>query len=762
MLEEVQHYLTASFSVPSATAPFSASSATTPFFVFVGDAAYQSVRTELLGFGLQECKTSCFCSGPDKVPNLDALMGEVRTSPHKLLVTGLGEYLALRGKRQADDTLARLKDMSLENGKVVLLLRGLAAQLTELQRDPRFDGRRFCVLEPTDCDLAVTLVAPNLGLAAISGFKALLESLETGRQGRLPVCTAVSFAESLCTVGAIKSAYDGVRQTVSNLEVPESGGTEAQWAELLAELNQHQGSLEAVFSAHGLDGNLEQNLSDFLQDQTFRNWLAFLCLHTKRDKLHNSYLRFALNRAASLEQLGKELNIALVSISPQDPNFARWYQERKKLVKSFAESDIIDFIQANNKRQKESICRLTDNTIRERQAVLSWIAQHGLYEHLENIYPDLADYLKPYRFKGTDQAELLTHYFADYRRQKVCNTLDPDFLAQVEELAHKRPFNRLPTREQVLPKLNRKDTQKDTLLYWLDALGVEYLAFMEAQAKKKKLTLRVHLARAALPTITSENRRFYDDWPGEKFSDKELDKIKHADRSSYDFTKEQLPIHLAKELEIIADVMEKAARMLKDDKYKRILIVSDHGTSRLAVLHNKTEKYETETQGKHSGRCCPAFADWDLPCATEENGWLVLADYGRFKGSRAADVEVHGGASLEEVVVPLIELSLKNSALTVEVVEKQVKADSKTGTQIELYFNHPVDQKCQVHLLWKDKVYSAEPHADRQHFLVSIPDINRAGEYFVEVHAGDEVFKDIKFKAVGKSATTNDEFDSLF
>ena len=125
---------------------------------------------------------------------------------------------------------------------------------------------------------------------------------------------------------------------------------------------------------------------------------------------------------------------------------------------------------------------------------------------------------------------------------------------------------------------------------------------------------------------------------------------------------------------MIATTLEEAARTLKAHKCKRFLLASDHGASRLAVIAGKEEKYETEIyegehRGRHSGRCCPAFSPYDLPFAAEENGWLVLADYGRFKGGRVADVEVHGGASLEEAVVPLVELSLKNTALTVELVE---------------------------------------------------------------------------------------------
>ena len=73
------------------------------------------------------------------------------------------------------------------------------------------------------------------------------------------------------------------------------------------------------------------------------------------------------------------------------------------------------------------------------------------------------------------------------------------------------------------------------------------------------------------------------------------------------------------------------------------------------------EKYETDTKGEHSGRCCKYFDGCDIENAIAENGYIILTDYGRFKGSRAANVEAHGGASLEETVIPLITLSLRNS-----------------------------------------------------------------------------------------------------
>jgi hypothetical protein len=205
-------------------------------------------------------------------------------------------------------------------------------------------------------------------------------------------------------------------------------------------------------------------------------------------------------------------------------------------------------------------------------------------------------------------------------------------------------------------------------------------------------------------------------------------------------------------------VIDKAATKLALRNYKNFLIVSDHGASRLAVLRRKEEKYDTDTNGEHSGRCCKLFQPYDLPFAAEENGYLVLADYGRFKGSRAANVEVHGGASLEEVVVPVIELSLKDINVTVKLIEEIVTVDFRTGTEIKLFFKSPMQD---ISVVLDGKSYSAF-QVDTNHYSVKLPDIKRAGNYTADVYASDNLIGKIRIKAQGKSGKINDAFDDLF
>lgn len=734
-----------------------ASSVTTPYFLFIGDGHYARALDELSVLGLDLLPLSGYCKSDDKMPDIDGLFTHIQEGEgngRQFVVTGLGEFLALRGSDEAVHTLSRLKDFNVGNTKVVLLLRGLAPLIDGLKMDPRFDSRRFSVVDNAICDLSFTLVAPSVGMSALSGFKALLTELENGRCGSVVVNTAINLDKALFTVHQISSAYEGIKLLTGGLVLSRSCGSDAHWAELLTELNQSNDSLDEVFEKHALGSTLESNFYARIAGDDYCNWLYFICLKCKASNLQNGYLRFVLDKTNHFEDfVGNVLN-AIIDIPHTDKRFAALYGDRKVLVEKFPESDIAGFVVNNRRVISESIYKLTDGTRAEREEIIAWFSNNHVIPEIDDIYPVLADYRKKYIFKCPELANLLTEYFEAYKRQKLFNRLEPEFLEKVDEHALSRKFNRLPTRNEIMDSVDKSDT----FLYWLDALGVEYLSLIESLVQRRGLSVRVSIARAELPTITSINRDFFDSWPGRKEKNGELDDTKHKDAGGYNFTSNELPIHLAKELDIITAMIERAATELALRQCKHFLIVSDHGASRLAVLRRKEEKYDTDTTGEHSGRCCKLFQPYDLPFAAEENGYLVLADYGRFKGSRAASVEVHGGASLEEVVVPVIDLFLKDGNVTVRLVNDTVTVDFRTGTEISLFFNSPVKD---VSVVLNGKQYPSV-QTDVNHYSVKLSDTKRAGDYSADVYAGDNLIGKIMITAQGKSGKVNDAFDDLF
>ncbi len=731
----------------------------TPYFLFISDAQYLPMIDELKVCGLNFIRISSFCRDDDKIPDIDGLLSFIEENDanavgKKFVVTGLGEFLALRGTDEAIRTLSRFKDISFNGVKVILLLRGLASLITRLETDLRFDDRKYYVIDRAECDFSFTLVAPSVNLSALTGFKAMLEELEKGINGSIVVITTISLGKAIFTVHQINNAYEGIKYTIQKFELSRSCGTDNRWMELLTELNQSGKSLDAVFEKNGLGNNLESDFYTHVAGSEYRSWICFIYLKSKADIIQNSYLRFVLDKTNRFEDfIGNILN-AIIEIPHTDKRFPTFYQERKALVEKFPESDIADFVVNNRQFVTESIYKLTDNTRSEREEIIAWLSKNGLVSQLDSIYPALAAYLKKYIFKCDELADLLTDYFETYKLQKLSNQLKPEFLKMVDDLALSRLFNRLPTRDEIIDSMDKKETY----LYWLDALGVEYLSLIESLVQKRGLSVHISITRAALPTITSINKGFFDSWQGHKDKNEELDDTKHSEKGGYNFTDNELPIHLAKELDIIIDMINKAATELTLRHCKRFLIVSDHGASRLAVLRRKDEKYDTDTSGEYSGRCCKLFQPYDLPYAAEENGYLVLADYGRFKGSRAANVEVHGGASFEEVVVPVIELSLKNGNVIVKLVDETVIVDFRNGTEIKLFFNSSVQE---VSVVLNGKHYPAI-RTDGNHYTVKLPDTKRAGNYSADVYTGDNLIGGIMFYAQGRTGKINDVFDDLF
>jgi len=736
-----------------------ASTIKTPFFLFVSDKQYLFIKDELKVCGLDFVPISRFCYDCDKIPDIDGLFSYIESADinavgKRFVITGLGEFLALCGYDEALRTLLRLKELNIGGAKVVLLLRGLSTIIGRLENDPCFDDRRHSVVDNAECTLSFTLTSQHVGLSVLNGYKDMLLELENGRNGNIVVNTLVDLNNAIFTVHQISNAYDGIKFFTSGFTLDRSCGNDVRWMELLKDLNKFNGSLDEVFDEHGLCGNLESDFYVRIVGNDYLNWLYFICLKKKADTIQNGYLRYVLDKTNRFEDFLANVLNSIIEISHNDKQFAVMNQERKILVDKFPESDIANFVINNRQNVSESIYRLTDNTRVEREEIIAWLSNNGLITQLEDIYPILAAYLKTYVFKCSDLRDLLNDYFVAYKRQKLLNRLEPEFLSKVDDLALSRQFNRLQTRDEIMDSIDKTET----FLYWLDALGVEYLGLIESIVQKKGLSINVNIARAELPTITSINRSFYDSWTGHKEKSDELDDIKHKDSGGYNFTNNKLPIHLAKELDIIVDMIDYAATKLALRQYKRILIVSDHGASRLAVLHNKEEKYETDTTGEHSGRCCKTFLPYDLPFAAEENGYIVLADYGRFKGSRAANVEVHGGATLEEVIVPIIELSLKDSRVSVKLVNDIVTVDFRQGTEIELFFNSVVKD---VSLILSGKHYQGV-QLDDNHFKVALPDIKRSCDYPADVYAGDDLIGKIIIKVQGKSGKVNDAFDNLF
>lgn len=746
-----------------------------PFFMIVGDAEYAEIIDNLKSRAISILYVSDCCRNDDKVPDLDTLREKIETADvscdyNNVVLLGLGEYLALCGEAKAYDILSSFSGYRLGGAQVVLLLRCVEMQVRQLiKNDKRLvESGSIAFGDNLSSLIHFKFSDPGLGIYKINGLKNVLRTLESGISGEISANTIMTFNDSLLPIQRVRDSYEAITKKVNMDTVPKEYGTEEMWEMLLADLRDYRFNVDKLFVNNGFLDFQDYDFYKFLYGNEYKSWLFFVFLMMNSKTYKDKYVGYALNKSTSIDSFKRNILNAIIGISHTDSRFENFYKERKRLLTHYPESEIATFVSENRINAEESIYKLTDNTMVEKKEEIIWIANHGMPENLDDIYPDLYAYTKEYAFNGKGLepsfAARLTAYFEKYKELKLRNKLTKGFSDEVDLLAKERIYNRLPKRDELVKEKNDGSTQ----LFWIDALGVEYLSYIVELAKRHGLKISVEIGRADLPTITRENRSFFDNWPKELRHPKEedLDNTKHEEKGGYYYSsKTPFPIHLAEELRIISNAICESATILGLRTCDRIVIASDHGASRLAVLKNKEEKYDTgdeqDKESKHSGRCCKYFPECDLPFAIPEpeRGYMVLADYGRFKGSRASNVEVHGGASLEEVIVPVITLSLKDNSIVISVIDAdKVKADYKTGIRINLYVNKMIRETLAVS--YGNKRYPAK-RIDDNHFSVDIPDIKKAGTYGMDVYLGDGLASHIKITPTGKSAVVNDDFEDL-
>ena len=185
-----------------------------PFFYVVSDDNYRSVLSELQRRGLKVIKTSDFCKNADRFPALDDLIdsfriADVDCATNKYVLIGLGEYLALRGEAEALKVIRGLKNTTLGNARVVILLRYIRTQVKTIsEEDLRLKAQRVYFDDGDMAAISITNIRmkSNLGLVSGNGIKELLKQFETGATGNLFVSTDLDLSKSLFPVAQIDNA----------------------------------------------------------------------------------------------------------------------------------------------------------------------------------------------------------------------------------------------------------------------------------------------------------------------------------------------------------------------------------------------------------------------------------------------------------------------------------------------------------------------------------------------------------------------------
>lgn len=691
------------------------------------------------------------------LPQIDALFRDVKKKGC-FVVIGLSSYVMLLGKKRAEELMARLQELSVAGHVIVLLSHMKEIRLSRMQQDQHL-SYRVLLLEGDPTPLpSIYLASPeenSFGQLVLPNIQALLEKLEqydpVGGETSFAVRTSLHkevFGESMYSIRSSKGIYKELLRAFPVLkgDLEESWGTKEDWERFAQEWKECL-SWGALAEKHfGIDAHFSAILErEYEQADTYETWLYWLILKVEGAS-EDAYLSYALGKSQHWQDLWEHIFLSLSSLSFQMREFEKYCEGRKRLLEGQAipATWVSEYQDAIAQKGRDAIWYLFAGTAWEEKMLFQCLADYDYTKEevmgvLKTHFPDLFAYMKSFTFTMHQKVPerlvpLLTKYFDDYKWQKLMNHLTPDFKAQVNTLAEHRVYNQFPIRSLALSQMKKENT----MMYFVDALGVEYLSYISEKCKTYGLLLSIQVVHGELPSITSQNTEFMN--PA-VINIKDLDELKHESQT-YNYEKQKIPLHLVAELKAIDGVLQTIRDGLLTKEMKSAIIISDHGATRLAVLNDEeygAEFIVGESKGQHSGRCCQVEEDPGIPFAAYENGYAVLANYMRFKGSRKADVEVHGGATLEETLVPLLQISLKPKDPMVEFQPALVQLRKKEVGELLLVTNFDM---ADPYIIVNGKIYRGKLDTHRRRAIIPLPDMKRTHDYMADIYDGDTLLKE--------------------
>ena len=384
-------------------------------------------------------------------------------------------------------------------------------------------------------------------------------------------------------------------------------------------------------------------------------WPAYAWL--LKGQIHSeSYLYHVLQHTKDASEFLRNyiVNDAIAVLGhPLARNYA---DERKRILvgQSMFESLIAEFVSKTDDDDRV-LCFLNCGTETERRAVIRHAKKleltYGLPEEYNRVDPVINFYLSP-KFSYGDSA--LTNYFHDLRCFRLSDSVTANFVS----IANKATIpSCVCKRDEVLPEFD----DGETALLVVDGMGAEYYPLlMELSRQSGVKTEMASIVSVRLPTSTefnsikwNKNRRLQEV--------KRIDNISHTGVSAHEicsYDENLAGVFTTFEKTILPRLMEGL------HKYKRVVVTADHGSSYLAVVaHNHkldndipwtfglvddwryaTLDYEIQTPEGMVSAYSPDDSKW----------YYVVKGYNRLKHPGGKLYALHGGASLEEVLVPLV------------------------------------------------------------------------------------------------------------
>ncbi|MDR0697370.1 MAG: BREX-4 system phosphatase PglZ [Christensenellaceae bacterium] len=501
-------------------------------------------------------------------------------------------------------------------------------------------------------------------------------------------------------------------------------------------------------------------ISNYENYDQFNKTLIYIWLILLKRKKDDDYLSIVADNINCIDDVLPQIFNTIIEIPKNDTNFDQYYKERKKILDNLTfklnESNYLDnYLDKLNGKEFgiDEVNYLTDLTPKERVEILTCLSQSNrslneINQITKNIYPKLYYYMQEYDFQ-VDDDNVLNSYINEYKMQKFKNKVESVFIEKVNSFAKSKQYTKYEYRNELCRKI---DLNGKIYTLFVDCLGIEYCGFIEAYCKEKGLRVNIRVGQSNLPSITSKNSDFY-----EIKYDKD-EKVKKLDNLKHEVPINNMPVYIVDEIEYLSEIIDRAKKELEKNKYHKYIIMSDHGSSRLArIWQGKTIKVpkQANERGRHGGRCClynEEISNHSNVIVSADKKYCVMANYDRFSSSQKFGYEMHGGATLEEIMVPIIEIQI--AKITAKICSKdELNIDKNCADPIIVQFNHK-DVEAYIKIIEKipsscittilDK-YDLKLNKNTKNYECRLP--CKAGEIKFDLYAnGEKVLKKIKVK----------------
>jgi len=690
---------------------------------------------------------SYLCADSDSFPYLGNIVSLVKNKHGKILLLPLGECFRFSSQFAGLlKELATMQDVGYKRIYVPLL------EINNIfEREMSFVSRFEHKILPAvyllkgSGKVGVQVIPFRLkkdSFKTVSGIKDYLQIWEQGGCEKITLVTRLAeFLNENIGDFEVKiycNGYEFLKQQVSNFTlIEESWGSDDQWQWLAEEVGERDFDALAGRLLNIKRYDSEQLLSRWNSFDNKQKWLFFIW--SKLRVSMGTYLQLVLRDVKDLQCLEE----GMVNQVFEESLDYKLLQERKTLLSYLGLVEMSDsFWELFAKLQDpvKKLRSLSGLTLLEKREVVLAVKElletnrnrEEWWPYLEIAFPELSFYLTPYIYDN----DFLTEYFQCYVHSRVLDSPLKELLKKARDAVQKQIIWSFSTRESILERF-----KENSDVFWIDGMGLEWLNLWAGELKKlNDIQMDVIITRTNFPTITDCNKG----WQKEKEVDRRLDDIAH--KNNYSF-----PESFVEEIDIVIGNIKKVVGLLKG--VNQIIITSDHGLTRFAFSGGKTSppkgakihkwgRYAEfkETPGE-------GFYNNYSNCITNGNK-IMLAVHEKFESGGWSGGEVHGGATPEECLVPVIMLCRKQDiekivrpALIVITPEVNLKASGEGKLIIEI--TQPV-QRVRLHVT--GRLISAERQSSSR-WQVVLKDL-KAGKYRGGVEYEGGFFGEVEFKVI--------------